>query len=106
MRHVLTRGRELELFLERSYVELVAPCALILMREVPERVGDRRRLEQVFVLCVREKFSEQGHVDSAVYVYICDVDPLRMEIARHHFRQPSHRKLGRRECRRGRPWPD
>src|SRR6266850_7794087 len=96
----------LEFFLERPDVELVAPRALVLMSQIPERIGNRRRLEQVFVLRVREKFPEQRHVDSTVNIYICDVDALRMKIARHYFCEPSHRKLSWCECRRGRPWPD
>src|SRR5271168_3634319 len=96
----------LELFLEGSDIELVAPRAPILMRQVPERVGNRRRLEQVFVLGFGPELSEQWHIDTAIDVHICDMDALWMKVARHHFSETSHCKLGRRESRGGGPWPD
>src|SRR5208282_1646433 len=96
----------LELLLERPDIEMVAPHAPILMREVPEGVGDCRRLEQVFVLCIGEEFPEQRHVDAAIYIHVRDVDSLWMKIARHHLAETSHRKLGRSERRRVWPRPD
>src|ERR1700730_17123025 len=83
----------------------MTPRAAILMREVPEGVGDRRRFQEIFVLCIAKQFSEQRHVDAAIDIDVCDVDSLGMKIARHHLRKPRNRKLGRREGRGGRPRP-
>src|ERR1700730_4801975 len=83
----------------------MTPRAAILMREVPEGVGDRRRFQEIFVLCIAKQFSEEGHVDAAIDIDVCDVDSLGMKIARHHLRKPTNRKLGRREGRGGRPRP-
>src|SRR5262249_60061904 len=86
-----------ELLLEGPNVQLVRPCAAVLVREEPERVGDRRRLQQVLVLRLREKAPEQRHVDAAVDIDVADGDPLRMEIARQHLRQSAHGELGRHD---------
>ena len=50
-------GSGLELLFEGPDIEFVGPGAAILMREVPERVGDRRRFEEILVLCRRDGIS-------------------------------------------------
>src|SRR5690349_3032085 len=86
--------RTSELLLERPDVEFLGPCARLLIGEVPERLGDRLRLEQVLVL-------EGGHpgpgvwdVDDAVDIDVGDVDSARAEIARQRLRESPHRELG------------
>src|SRR5581483_6792848 len=61
------RARSEALF-ERPHVELVRPRARVLMGEEPERVGDRRRLQQVFVRQLRQELAHDRHVDRAVDV--------------------------------------
>src|SRR5208282_2093624 len=96
----------LELLSERPDVQLVAPGAAILMRKVPERIRDRRWLQQILVLYLRTELPEQRHVDTAIDVDVRDVDTLRMQIARHHLRKAAHRELGGRKAGRSRPRPN
>ena len=85
----------LEALLERTHVDFVGPRARILVGEKPECVGDRRRLEQVFILEVGQVLSNDRHVDRAVDVDVADVDALRMQISGHHLRQATDCEFGR-----------
>src|SRR5213593_1131615 len=93
----------LELLLERPHVELVAPGTRVLMGQEPEGVRDGRGLQEILVLGLRQELSDQGHVDGAVHVDVCDVDTLGMKVPRHDLRQPAHGELGGPERRRVRP---
>src|SRR5208282_5747489 len=83
-----------ELLVERPHIELVGPCARILMRHVPVGVCDRRRLEHVLVLELRKSLADERHIDRAVDIYVADMDAAGPEIARHHLREATQRELG------------
>src|SRR5215471_2056217 len=100
------RSSFLKLLRKGPHIQFVAPHATVLMSQVPERVGDRRGLEQVLVLRVRPELPQQRHIDTAVDIHIRHMDSLRMKIARHHLLEPAHGEFRGREARRSRPRAD
>src|SRR5262249_6395353 len=98
------RPKRLPILLERAHIDLVRPRAAVLVRDVPEGLGDRRRLEHVLILDLREPLADERHVDCPVYIDVGDVDSLRLKIARHYLSQSPHRKLRRPKRRRSRKW--
>lgn len=70
------RAERLPLLLERADVNVVRPCAAILMREEPVGFRNRRRLQHVVRAELRESLANGRHVDRAVHVDVRDVDAL------------------------------
>src|SRR5216684_7243152 len=89
-----TSVRASEFFLEGTDVEFLRPRTRVLVREMPVGLGNRVRLEHVFVLDIGEALADEGRVDSAVDIDVGDMDSLRPQVARHHLRQPAHREFG------------
>jgi hypothetical protein len=58
----------------------------MLMRHVPEAVGNGIRAQHVLRLQLRAKLVNERHVDRAVDVDVRDMHAVRSEIARHHLR--------------------
>src|SRR5215472_12732793 len=104
MRHLAVTRARLKFFSKWTHVEFVTPRAAVLMSEVPECVGNRRRFEEVLVPSFGPHFAQHRHVDSSIHVDIRDVDALRVEIARQHLAKPPKRELGRCEGRGVWPW--
>src|SRR5262245_12575067 len=87
-------SRHSEFFFEGLDVQFVCPCAAILVRQIPERVCDCRRLQEVFILRCRSQLPQERHVDTAVDIDVSDVNTLRMKIPRHHLSQATYSELG------------
>src|SRR5713101_3022468 len=101
-----TSVRALEFFLEGTDVEFLRPRTRVLVREVPVGLGNRVRLEHVFVLDIGEALADEGRVDRAVDIDVGDMDSLRSQVPRHHLRQPAHREFGGAEGGRRRERTD
>src|SRR5439155_23453492 len=91
-----------EALLERPHVDLVRPRARLLVRDVPVRLGDRRRLEHVLLLQGGPELPDERHVDRAVDVDVGHVNALRSEVAGPHLREAAERELRRAEGGPGR----
>ena len=96
----------LELFLERPNIQFMAPYAAILVGEIPERVGDRGRLEQIFTFRLGPIFLNNGISMPPSTLTYATWMPLRMEITRHHLGKAANGELGWSKSRRIWPWPD
>src|SRR2546427_3729831 len=95
-------ARRSELLLEGTHVHLLRPRARVLVRDVPVRLGDRRRLQHVLLREVGAELVDEGHVDRAVDVHVGNVDALRAEVARNRLRQAAEGELrGPEGCRGG-----
>src|SRR6266852_7948116 len=101
-----TSVRASEFFLEGTDVEFLRPRTRVLVREMPVGLGNRVRLEHVFVLDIGEALADEGRVDRPVDIDVGDMDSLRPQVARHHLRQPAHREFGGAEGGRRRERTD
>src|SRR2546421_2701179 len=61
------------------------PCRAVLVMEMPQLVGDRRRPDEEVIGRIAHAFAHPRHVDHGVDQDVADVDAARSEIARDRF---------------------
>jgi len=77
--------------------DIERPGGSILMRDVPDFVGDCRRRDEKFVRRVGETLARPLEIDNRVDEHIGHVHALRSDFARDRFRENPLRGFGRRE---------
>src|SRR5262249_40169527 len=90
------------LLADRPQGDLERPRRALLVRDVPDGVGDRRRTREELLRPGGEGLARPRHVDHRVDDHVGDVDALRSEAPRHRLREDALRRLRRREGREGR----
>jgi glycolate oxidase len=83
---------------ERPDLDVEGPGRAVLMRDVPDFIGNRRRLDEEVVGPILEARARPRDVDHRVDDEIGDMHPLWSEVARHRLGQDALRRLGRREA--------
>src|SRR3954451_21000298 len=70
---------------ERPHLDVERPRRAVLMRDVPDLVGDRRRLDEEGVRGTGVHLAGPGEIDDGIDHQVGDVDALLTEVARHRF---------------------
>src|SRR5206468_7704981 len=80
-------------------LDVERPGRAVLMRDVPDFLGDRRGLDEELVRGVREHLPRPLEVDDRVDHHVCDVYALGPDLAGDRFREDPLCRFGRREAR-------